>query len=43
MEAMLQDKPGPLNQCDHKNMETDDGVHYYCPDCDLEWDDAAEM
>lgn len=33
---------GPLNQCEHENMQSEDNVHWYCPDCILSFDDGGE-
>lgn len=35
-------KNSPLNQCEHPNMESEDQVHWYCPDCQLSFDDWGE-
>lgn len=29
-------------QCDHRYMESDDGVHFFCPTCEVNWDDWGE-
>lgn len=35
-------KNNPLNQCEHTNMQSTDGVHWSCPDCPLSFDDWGE-
>jgi hypothetical protein len=28
--------------CDHRRMQSQDDVHFHCPDCGFCWDEAAE-
>lgn len=38
----IRPKNSPLNQCEHTNMQSTDGVHWSCPDCPLSFDDWGE-
>lgn len=38
----LRPQHSPLNQCEHPNMHSEDGVHWNCPDCPMSFDDWGE-